>query len=234
MNKIIKAIPSTITSMNLLSGALATIFTLKGDITTAIYFVLLAAVFDFLDGFAAKMLNAISEFGKQLDSLADIVSFGFAPAAMLYYFIEKNDILPQYFSLLPMLIVIFSALRLAKFNIDTEQTTEFKGLPTPASALFIISLCGYCTDNSSSLADFIKTDYIIVIIIFSICLLMVSNIRLFSLKIRKFSIKENIWQFILIICSIILLITFKILGISLIIILYFSLSILKQKFSKNR
>ena len=234
MYKFIKSIPNAITSMNLLSGTIAATFALKGEINTAIFFVLLSAVFDFLDGFAAKQLRAVSEFGKQLDSLADIVSFGFAPAAMLYFFIENNSILPQYISLLSMLIVVFSALRLAKFNIDTEQSVEFKGLPTPASAMFLISLCGYCENNSGIFVEFIKNPYIIIILIIIICILMVSNIRLFSLKIRTFNLTENLWQVILIISSIILLIIFKILGISLIIILYFSLSILKQKLSKKR
>lgn len=233
MIKIIKAIPSFITSMNLVCGAIATIASLKGETHIAIYLILLAAVFDFFDGFVARLLNSVSELGKQLDSLADVISFGFAPSALLYYLIESNNILPDYFSLLSLLIVVFSALRLAKFNIDTEQTLEFRGLPTPASALFIISICWYCADYSNCITDYIKTDYIIICLIILISFLMVSRIKLMSLKIKSFKLRSIIWQLILVCCSIILLIIFKILGIGLIIIVYLGLSILKQLISKN-
>jgi CDP-diacylglycerol--serine O-phosphatidyltransferase len=233
IKKIKKSIPSFITTMNLACGTAATIMALKGETSVAVCLILIATVFDFFDGFAARLLNAVSEFGKQMDSLADVISFGFAPAALLYYFIEFNNIISGYFSLIVILIVVFSALRLAKFNIDPEQSTEFRGLPTPASALFIVSICWYVTYNSNQITEIISIDYIIVGIIFCLSALMVSRIKLFSLKIKSFDFKSNIWQFVLIIGSIILLIIFKILGIAFIIILYLALSILKQLISKK-
>ncbi|MDL2262414.1 CDP-diacylglycerol--serine O-phosphatidyltransferase [Bacteroidales bacterium OttesenSCG-928-I21] len=226
----LKSLPSFITSLNLLCGAIASIFALKGEIHIAIYLILLAAVFDFFDGFVARLVNSVSEFGKQLDSLADVISFGFAPASMLYFIIESNDILPGYWSMSAIVIVVFSALRLAKFNIDTEQSIEFRGLPTPAAALLIISICWYCADYSNAITDFILNKYFIVALIITISALMVSRIKLFSLKIKSFSFKTYIWQIILILLAIPLLITFQILGIGLVIILYISLSILKQFF----
>lgn len=226
--KIIKSIPSIITSLNLLSGSIATILALNGETQAAVYLILLATVFDFFDGFAARLLKAVSEFGKQLDSLADLISFGLAPSALLYYFIESNQILTGYFPYVAMLIVVFSALRLAKFNIDTEQKTEFLGLPTPASALLIISICWYSQDSSNNLLAFFKVDYVIVTTILLISFLMVLPIRLLSLKIKSFKLKEIKWQVLLLSLSLILLIIFKISGIGMSIILYIALSIIKQ------
>jgi len=231
---IIKSIPTFITCMNLACGAVATIMALKGETAIAVYLIIAAAVFDFFDGFVARLVNAMSEFGKQIDSLADVISFGFAPSVMLYYLIESNAILPGYFPLIALLIVIFAALRLAKFNIDPEQSVEFRGLPTPAATLFIISICWYCSLYSNSITDFIKNEYVIILIILCISSLMVSRIKLFSLKIKSFNLKSNIWQITLIAGSIILLIIFKILGLAFIIILYLGLSILKQLISKNK
>ncbi len=230
MTKITKAIPSVITSLNLACGTAASVFALNGEIKTAVFLILAASVFDFFDGFAARMLKAVSEFGKQLDSLADLISFGFAPAAILYYHIESNNIFPEYFAFSVILIVVFSALRLAKFNIDTEQKTEFRGLPTPASALFIVSLLFPAGNSFIDLAQIINNPVFVAAVIILLPLLMVSRIKLFSLKIKSFSIKENIWQTILAFFAISLLIIFGISGLALTIILYLGLSILKQSF----
>jgi CDP-diacylglycerol--serine O-phosphatidyltransferase len=233
MKKIIRAIPSFITSMNLVCGAIATIMALHGEVRIAIILIICAAVFDFFDGFAARLLNMVSDFGKQMDSLADVISFGFAPAALLYNLIITNEILPGYFPLIAVFITVFSALRLAKFNIDTEQAAEFRGLPTPASALLLISICWYCNDYDNNITEFLKTNYVIIILIIGLSALMVSRIKLLSLKIKSFGLKSNLWQLILISGTIVLLITFKILGIGLVIILYISLSIFKQLISKK-
>ncbi len=232
--KITKAIPSVITSLNLTCGAAASIFALNGEIKIAIILILAASVFDFFDGFAARMLKAVSEFGKQLDSLADLVSFGFAPAAILYYHIESNNILPKYFALLVILIVVFSALRLAKFNIDTNQSSEFIGLPTPASALFIASLLFPVKSSFADISSLVLNPIFISGIIIILPALMVSNIKLFSLKIKTFTLRDNIWQLLLIVTAISLLIIFGISGLALTIILYLGLSILKQIFQKNK
>jgi CDP-diacylglycerol--serine O-phosphatidyltransferase len=232
--KIFKAIPSFITSLNLACGAAAAIFALQGEIKIAVLLILAAAIFDFFDGFAARLLKAVSEFGKQLDSLADLVSFGFAPAAILYYHIESNAIFPKYFAFSVILIVVFSALRLAKFNIDTEQKTEFRGLPTPASALFIVSLLYPSESNIINLTALITNPYIVASIVILLPTLMVSRIKLFSLKVKSLSFKENIWQIILAISAISLLIIFGISGLAFTIILYLALSILKQSFHKAK
>ncbi len=226
--KITKAIPSIITSLNLTSGVIAVVLAFDGKIETAALFIIIASIFDFFDGFAARLLKAVSEFGKQLDSLADLISFGFAPAAILYnlFLIKNHD--HKYLAFSVILIVVFSALRLAKFNIDEEQTTEFKGLPTPASALFIISVSYYCFTNNNSLSDFFSNPYSIAGTSMILSLLMVSNIRLMSLKIKRFKVKEIYWQIILLVGGLILLIIFNFLGIGLAIILYLALSFLKQ------
>jgi len=226
--KITKAIPSIITSLNLTSGVIAVVLAFDGKIETAALFIIIASIFDFFDGFAARLLKAVSEFGKQLDSLADLISFGFAPAAILYnlFLIKNHD--HKYLAFSVILIVVFSALRLAKFNIDEEQTTEFKGLPTPASALFIISVSYYCFTNNNSLSDFFSNPYSIAGTSLILSLLMVSNFRLMSLKIKRFKVKEIYWQIILLVGGLILLIIFNFLGIGLAIILYLALSFLKQ------
>ncbi|MDD2634636.1 MAG: CDP-diacylglycerol--serine O-phosphatidyltransferase [Bacteroidales bacterium] len=226
--KIRQVIPSSITSLNLISGSLAVIFAFKGDIEIACLLVILASVFDFFDGFAARLLNAVSEFGKQLDSLADLISFGFAPTAIVYnLFLIKNDN-ETLLVFSALLLVLFSALRLAKFNIDTEQKNEFKGLPTPAMALFVISISYFSVNNNSLIADFLFLPYSFLSINIVLSLLMVSNISLMSLKVKSFKIKEITWQLILILGALILLIIFGVLGIGLAIILYIALSFLKQ------
>ncbi len=226
--KVIKAIPSVITCLNIASGIGATVMAFNGDIEMAALLVVVASVFDFFDGFAARLLKAVSEFGKQLDSLADLISFGFAPAAILYnlFLLENHNYEILAFS--AFIIVVFSALRLAKFNIDSEQTNEFKGLPTPASALFIISISYYCFTNNNYISDIFTHPFAIAGMSVALSLLMVSNIPLISLKIKSLSIKEIYWQIILLVGGVILLIIFNFLGIGLTIILYLAISFLKQ------
>ncbi|MDD3740819.1 MAG: CDP-diacylglycerol--serine O-phosphatidyltransferase [Bacteroidales bacterium] len=231
--KIIKSLPSVISSLNLVSGAAATIFAFQGDIETAVYLILFASVCDFFDGFAARLLNAVSEFGKQIDSLADLISFGFAPSAILYNHIISNHILPKEFAFASLLIVVFSALRLAKFNIDTEQKTEFRGLPTPASAILLIAICFPNNFGFINITNLFLNDIFIISIIALLPILLVSRIKLFSLKIHGFDFKNNIWQVLLLISTIIFLIIFGISGLAFSIILYLALSILRQILTKK-
>lgn len=226
--KIIKSIPSAITSMNLICGSLATFFALQGKTELAVYLVIAASIFDFFDGFAARMLKAVSEFGKQLDSLADLISFGFAPAALLYYHIISNNILPQYAAYFVITIVLFAALRLAKFNIDPEQSSEFKGLPTPAAALFIIAIVFPGKIAYIDCSQLFINQYFIISLIVLLPLLMISNFRLLSLKIKNFSLKENYWQLILAAFAILFIIIFGVQGLAFTIILYLALSILRK------
>lgn len=231
--RIYKAIPSLITSGNLICGAIAIFLAFSNNLEFAVYFVLLASVFDFFDGFAARKLNAVSEFGKQLDSLADLISFGFAPSAMIYVFIENNEILPKNFSYLSILLVLFAAYRLAKFNTDESQATEFKGLATPGMALFIMGIVYPKSLGLISTEQIFLNKIFIIACLIILPVLMVSNIRFFSFKIKKFSFKNIVWQLVLLIFGIILLIIFGINGLTYLIILYLALSILKNLTTKK-
>ena len=217
---LIKAIPSVITSLNLICGVAASIFAFSGEPQIAIYLVLASAVFDFFDGFAARLLKAVSEFGKQLDSLADLISFGFAPAALLFNLLDSNNVLSGYWPFIVILIVLFSALRLAKFNTDSSQATGFVGLPTPASALLIIAISQSVINAESFIYHLFLKPEVAIITIVLISALMVLPIRLLSLKIKKFDFKEHYLHILLFFGSISLLIIFGISGLALSIILY--------------
>ena len=176
-----KHIPNTITSMNLLSGVVGVILALKGDIRVAFLLMLLAAVFDFFDGFAARLLGAYSEIGKELDSLADDVSFGVLPAVMMFA-ISGSDFAPLRY--VPLLIAAFSALRLAKFNIDERQHSSFIGLPTPASAVVCGSLAYLVTARPDCLvASWCAGPVFIPALSLVLCWLLVSEIPMFAMKI---------------------------------------------------
>jgi len=195
-----KYIPNTITLLNLFCGTLAVIFGLKGWQLFSIYLILIAALFDFLDGFMARLLKAYSPIGKELDSLADLVSFGLAPSILIYY--RYSGFLASYsneklsalligaIAFIPLIITLASALRLAIFNIDTRQTTSFIGVPTPANAILVATFTHYTVFNSS--LDIIYNNllfYPIVSLILSY--LLVSNIPMFSLKFKSLKYSQN-------------------------------------------
>lgn len=229
-----KHIPNAITCLNLFSGCIAIVFAFQGAYMTAACLIAMAAVFDFLDGFAARLLKAYSPIGKELDSLADIVSFGVAPGAMIYSFISDmsyatdNSESLAYFA---FLIPVFSALRLAKFNIDERQTTSFIGLPTPANALFwafgIAGSFEYVLDTT-----FDPLIVIAVTIFFS--WLLVSNIPMFSLKFKHYKWQGNRKRYYFLAGCIILLILFGLPGVSACILWYIGLSTLFSISEKKR
>ena len=193
-------IPNAITCLNLFFGCIAVLFALKGWLLFAVMLVVVAAVFDFCDGLAARLLKAYSPLGKELDSLADLVSFGLAPAAMMHFafaqILSPNisygaDSLPwELLSFFPFIMVVASALRLAKFNIDTRQSEQFIGLPTPANALFISSLL-LCVTATPTLTPIWETPYTIPAISLFVSYLMVSNLPMFSLKIKTLTWRGN-------------------------------------------
>ena len=191
-----KHIPNTITLMNLLCGSIAVIFALKGWQIFAVYLILTAALMDFLDGFSARMLKAYSNIGKELDSLADLVSFGLAPSLLLYNrFCSSFSGVQISFALelltfTPLLITLASALRLAIFNLDTRQTVTFIGMPTPANAL-LISMLIHFTVYDSGLDYLLNSMWFIPLLSFTVSYLLISNIPMFSLKIKGFSFAEN-------------------------------------------
>jgi CDP-diacylglycerol--serine O-phosphatidyltransferase len=176
-----KHIPNTITSMNLLSGIMGVIFTLEGHLEWALPLMILAAVFDFCDGLAARLLNAYSPIGKELDSLADLVSFGVLPALMLYKVQPEGA--PVVLRYLPLFVGIMSALRLAKFNVDERQTLDFIGLPTPSCAMVCGSLA-YFLHRSGGVPEG-TGPWLVAGIAVVLGLLLVSEIPMFGMKIKK-------------------------------------------------
>lgn len=191
---IVRHIPNTITSMNLLCGALGVIFALEGWLDTAFYFMLAGAVCDFCDGLAARLLKAYSPMGKELDSLADLITFGFLPSIMLYKCMDLYH--PgEWFCYLPLVIVIFSALRLAKFNIDERQSENFIGLATPACAM----ICGSFAvisylDINNIVGVFTESTWMIPAAAAVLSFLLVSEIPMFSMKFRKDSTADIKWM----------------------------------------
>ena len=183
--KIFKHIPNTITSMNLLCGALGVIFAFKGSLDIAFYLMLAGALCDFCDGLAARMLNAYSPLGKELDSLADLITFGFLPSIMLYRCMDMYH--PgEWFCYIPLVIVVFSALRLAKFNIDDRQSENFIGLATPACAM----VCGSFAviahyDLNNIVGAFTESTWMIPVACGILSILLVSEIPMFSMKFKK-------------------------------------------------
>ena len=182
--KIIRHIPDTITSMNLLCGAVGVICAFEGRLESAFYLMIAAAVFDFLDGFAARALGAHTDIGKELDSLSDMVSFGLLPAIMLHRLMVETGNASAW-SYIPLAIAVFSALRLAKFNIDDSQKDNFIGLATPACAMLCGALVHYiCKTPDSFLAPWAGTRLFIPVLSLVLCALLVSRIPMFSLKFK--------------------------------------------------
>ena len=184
---ITRHIPNAITSMNLLSGCFATIFALNGNFKTAFLCIIAGAVCDFCDGLAARALKAYSPMGKELDSLADMVTFGVAPAMIMYRFQAEANFLIY----LPLLIAVFSGLRLAKFNIDTRQTENFIGLATPSCALICGSLV-YASQVYPQISDFLTAyAYIVPMVSLVMCYLLVCEIPMFSFKFKSLKWADN-------------------------------------------
>ena len=214
--KIVKHIPNTITCLNLFCGTIAIIFSFSGNFKAALYFMIAAAIFDFFDGFAARLLKAYSPLGKELDSLADMVSFGVAPAMIAFnkmleiYNIEFADIFSLesgkavgYLVMLActLMIAVFSGLRLAKFNIDTRQNENFIGLATPSCALIIGSLV-YSIECYPQISLFIETySWIIPVLSLALSLLLVSEIPMFSFKFKSFGWAQNKLKYIFLLCA---------------------------------
>ena len=182
---IVKYIPNTITSMNLLCGVLGVIATFSGRLDAAFCLMLAAAVCDFLDGFSARLLKAYSDIGKELDSLSDMVSFGVLPSLMMYSLVNQMN--PgSWLRFAPLAVAVFSGLRLAKFNVDERQTESFIGLATPSCAILCGSLAYYVTKcPQSTLAAWAGLKWSIPVISVILSALLVSEIPMFSMKFKK-------------------------------------------------
>lgn len=223
-------IPNFITLLNLACGFVAIIYIFNDQFVTAAWLILLAMIFDFGDGFAAKMLKAYSDMGKELDSLADVVSFGVVPGLLIYSFAGEAYGLPVWVVvLISALVPLAAALRLAKFNTDTDQKETFSGLPTPAAALAVVSpvlAANYGTHAIfNALVDHPATWLITAVLL---AVLMVSPYRLLSLKFSSLKLRENSARYILIILSVAALATIGIAGLVLIIPLYLLVSVTSQ------
>ncbi|MBQ7419393.1 MAG: CDP-alcohol phosphatidyltransferase family protein [Prevotella sp.] len=223
-----KHIPNTITCCNLISGCIATYWAFCGVWDVALLFIIIGAVFDFFDGMSARLLGVSSPIGKELDSLADDITFGFAPSAILFDFLKSGiDYLPwHYLSYAAFVMAAFSALRLAKFNLDERQAMGFIGLPTPANALFWSSLLVGAGDL---LASSPYLYYTVFAGIFISSYLLVSEISMFALKFKHWGWKGNEIKYLFLLTCIPLLIFFGISGLAIIIAWYILLSAITNK-----
>ena len=212
-----KHIPNIVTLGNLFFGTLATIYAVGGHFEMTALFVVLGIFLDFFDGFFARVLKVSGELGKQLDSLADMVTSGVVPGIVLFVLLGNNQQIPYEidsefkfsmgFPLLGLLITLSACYRLAKFNLDTRQSESFIGLPTPAMSLFIVSLpLVQMHSDIDFVKDLIGNNYFLIGITILFSFLMNSEFHLFSLKFKNYGIKENLFKYILILFSIILLI----------------------------
>ena len=222
-----KHIPNLLTISNLICGCIALYFTFHSKLVFSAYLIGLAAVFDFMDGAAARLLNVSNPIGKELDSLADMISFGLVPGSVVFHLLEESP-LSQY-SFIGLVVPIFSAYRLAKFNVDENQNENFIGLPTPANCLVFVSIPLITTFNSeSTIAYLVEIPEILLIITVLMSLALVSRINMFSLKFKNFKLQDNKFRFFLITISIILLTWLEFSAIPLIILLYILMSIVKR------
>ena len=230
-NVIKKNIPNTVTCLNLFSGCIACVMAFEGY-ELALLFIILSSVFDFFDGMLARALNAHSIIGKDLDSLADDVSFGFAPSAIVFslfkemYYPASMEFIAHYLPYAAFLISVFSALRLAKFNNDTRQTTSFIGLPVPANALFWASLVAGAHDILIS--ESCHPVYLFIVV----CLfswLLVAEIPMFSLKFKNLSWNDNKISFTFLIVCIPFLVFLGISSFAAIVVWYILLSLFTRK-----
>ncbi|MEJ5961054.1 CDP-diacylglycerol--serine O-phosphatidyltransferase [Pedobacter immunditicola] len=220
-----KHIPNALTCANLLSGCIGIVFAFKGDLNIAAYAVLISGIFDFFDGFSARLLHVKSEMGKELDSLADVISFGFLPGVVMFQLITQSNQSTPYLPYVAFLITIFSAVRLAKFNIDTRQSEDFIGLNTPMNSLFIVSL-PFINQQYPGILD---STLLLIGITILVSWLLVSEIKIYSLKFGTLNWKDNKVKYIFLMISAVLIAFLKFAAIPIVLILYISSSFLHFK-----
>jgi CDP-diacylglycerol--serine O-phosphatidyltransferase len=248
----VKQIPNLFTLLNLIFGCIAIVYTLQNGIIVfadasgtelidipekiwlASLFIGLAAIVDFLDGFVARLFSAQSAMGEQLDSLADVVSFGVAPSMIVYQFLrlsiaqEQEGLDASFVWLVPaFFIAAAAAWRLAKFNIDKTQTHYFRGVPTPATGLMIASLpLIYWNVNEAWVNEILLNKWVLYGFIVSVCWLMVSNLRMMAFKFRDFGVNNNLPRYLLIVIAIVAILLLKWLAVPFIFLAYVLLSLL--------
>jgi CDP-diacylglycerol--serine O-phosphatidyltransferase len=222
-----KHIPNFITCLNLFSGCVGVYLAFQGDFQGAFIAVIVSAVFDFFDGFAARLLKAYSPMGKELDSLADVVSFGVLPGAMVFSLLLKTGI-SEWLPYVAFIIPVFSGLRLAKFNIDERQTSSFIGLPVPANAIFwagsVFSFTAFLSNNV----------WLLLLFICLFCYFLISEIPMFSLKFKNYAWKSNQTQYLFLIGCAVILAFFQLSAFPILIGWYIALSIGLSVFQKSK
>ena len=244
----VRHIPNIITSLNILCGCVAILFAVSGDLVTASFFVFTGIFFDFFDGLAARWLKAQSEVGLQLDSLADVITSGVAPAVVMVQLLSEavhgagiqsilgsSDSINWYstkislWPLVGLLIAVGAAYRLAKFNVDTRQTESFIGLPTPANAIMILSLPLILHFQYSDPLESIILNkwFLLGMTVFS-CFIMNAEVRLFALKFKTWDLKSNGIRYLFVVLSVIAIVFLKFLALPLLIVLYFLMSLFRK------
>ena len=240
----IKQIPNIITSLNLLCGCVAIMFAVSGDLVSASFFAFAGIFLDFFDGLAARVLNAQSQVGLQLDSLADVVTSGVLPGIVMVQLLSEaltgtsldigtvfsdtanSTSIESYLPFIGLLIAVASGYRLAKFNVDTRQTTSFIGLPVPANTLLILSLPLILSFQAGQqITEVILTPWFLIIITLVSCVLLNAEIPLFGLKFKTWNFKDNAVRYLFLIASILLLVVLKFIAIPIIIFLYILVSL---------
>jgi len=241
--------PNALTLLNLLLGCVAIIIVFRGQNEYhAAWFIFIAAVIDFLDGWVAKMLNAKSAFGLQLDSLADVVSFGVAPSVMLFNWFDmiltklsqegtydwvSASFVQNLILLSALLFAGGAAIRLARFNVHGSDKDYFRGLPTPAAALVVASFWLIINTEDTWIGSLIWNVYFVSAVLLLLVILMVSNLKMLSLKFSNFRLKDNLYRYILLLCGILLVAIFRIEGIIYSIVAFILLSLVNNATAKK-
>ena len=221
-----KYIPNCLSILNLISGLIGTVLALDGQLVLAACAVFTGAIFDFLDGFLAKLLAAQSLIGKQLDSLADVITFGMVPGCMMYMLIQQYETCP-YRPYAALFLVICSALRLAKFTVDDRQTHHFIGMPTPANAICVATLPMMIKRAAyPSFVHCLTQPLVLPLLTIALSYLLIAPIRFIAFKIKGISFSANKWQYFFIVLAMILVTFIKLEGVFFSICLYIFLSIL--------
>jgi CDP-diacylglycerol--serine O-phosphatidyltransferase len=235
-NRLKKHLPNAITCANLFSGCIGIVLAFKGELIAASYAIFLSAIFDFFDGLASRVLKSFSGIGKDLDSLADMVSFGVLPAVIMYQLLlqaRQIDNISPYLNFIAFLIPVFSALRLAKFNVDTRQAEHFIGLPTPANAILIASFPLILDHHNTYFTPSLQNPYVLSVLIITMCSLLVIEVPMMSLKFKNRDFNKNIFRYLLLLFSAILILFFKFAAVPVVIVFYIILSFIQFKFSNE-
>lgn len=224
-------LPNFITLLNLLSGVLGILWVLEGQPLYGAYFVILSATFDFFDGFAARLLKVQSDMGKELDSLADVVSFGVLPGILLYS-LTKSQTEASFLPYCTLIIPMLSAYRLAKFNLDTRQSDRFIGLPTPANALLLTTI-PYLAARWPEWSPWLSSPIALVVIAWLTSFLLVAELPLIALKFKNSSFTDNSYRYALLVIGAVCLVWLQLAGIPLVILAYLLLSGLENMLRKK-